>query len=228
MPVITISRQIGSGGRELGARLCELLDLRLLDKEMMANLASELGLGACEVVDFSEENYRVRSLLDRLLRRGPGAMTTPPKTSAAAVQGVTIQQLNEARCLAFVRGTVLAAFERGNVVIIGRGGQAILKDMPDALHVRLEAPEGSRIRRIQDRYGVSFAQAYQLMADRDRATEQYLDEFFGVRWNDPSLYHLVINTGKLDIEAAAQAVAAAVRRMPAATPPEVREESRAG
>ncbi len=71
----------------------------------------------------------------------------------------------------------------------------------------------------------SFAQAYQMMVDRDRAIEQYLSEFMGVQWNDPFLYHLVANTGKLDIETVAQTIEVAIRQLAAAAVPANAEQA---
>ena len=62
---------------------------------------------------------------------------------------------------------------------------------------------------------MSFSQAYQTMVDRDQASVQYLNEFFGIRADDPMLYHLVLNTGKIELEAATQVIIATVRQMQA-------------
>jgi hypothetical protein len=70
MAVITISRPYGSGGDEIATRVCELLGYRLFDKRMMAWEASQMGLTKDEIVDFSEDNYKVQGFLERLLR-GP-------------------------------------------------------------------------------------------------------------------------------------------------------------
>ncbi|MCZ7541037.1 MAG: cytidylate kinase-like family protein [Anaerolineae bacterium] len=87
-------------------------------------------------------------------------------------------------------------------MIVGRGGQAILQDIPNVLHVRVTAPEGARIARLQKIEGLGVEAAQQKIARQDRATAEYLGRFFGIRWDDPALYHLVINTGKVGIEGA--------------------------
>lgn len=217
MAVITISRQIGCGGREIAQRLCDQLGYTYFDKRLMAEVAADIGLSADEVIDLSEENYKVKSFFERLLGRGSRVVTTefPAPTVAGEGHALTVEEMDEERCVRFIQKTVRAAYGRGNVVILGRGGQAILKDMPGVLHVRLEAPEGTRITRVQKREGLSFSQAYQLMVDRDQATKEYLKEFFGIRWDEPLLYHLVINTGRLSIEAATEIIVTAVRQMEA-------------
>ena len=71
MAVITISRQYGSGGTEVANRVCELLNYKYLDKEIIAAAAAEAGLSGGEVVEFHEEASEVRSFVDRLLFPGP-------------------------------------------------------------------------------------------------------------------------------------------------------------
>ena len=69
MTVITISRVAGSAGDEVARRVCELLDYHYFDKTLMSQVAQEMGISEAEVVDFSEDSYKVRSFVDALLRR---------------------------------------------------------------------------------------------------------------------------------------------------------------
>jgi CMP/dCMP kinase len=215
--VITISRQVGSGSKEIASRLCEQLGYTFFDKRLMTQVATHVGLSASDIVDFSEDDYKVKGFFGRLFGWGTRRAVEPGAglAEASPSEHLTVEQLDEPRSVEFVRSTVLAAYHRGNVVIIGRGGQALLRDVPDVLHVRLEAPEGTRIRRLMEQENCSFAHAYQLMVDRDRAAAQYLTEYFGIRWDDPMLYHLVINTGKLEPPAAAQVIVTALQAMQA-------------
>jgi cytidylate kinase len=115
-----------------------------------------------------------------------------------------------------IKGTIRGAYNHGNVVIVGRGGQAVLQEMPDVLHVRIEAPPDVRAQRIQEQENVSAKAAQDTVSERDRGAEAYLKRFYDVDWSDSSLYHLVINTGKWDTEAAAHLVVNAVSYMPPA------------
>jgi len=215
MAVVTISRQYGCGGTEVAKKVCEILDYSFFDKGLMAEVAGQVGLSARDVVDFSEESYNVKGFWERLFGRGPKTVyeheTGLPDTSDVAV--LTAEKLDESQCILFVRSTIRAAYQRGNVVILGRGAQAVLRDMPGVLHVRLAAPEGARVRRVEAREKLTFSQAYQFMVDRDHATTQYLNEFFGIKGDDPLLYHLVLNTGKMSTDMAAHIIAEAVKEM---------------
>ena len=217
MAVVTISRQFGCGGLEVATEVCELLEYSFFDKGLMAEVAAHVDLSESDVVDFSEDNYNVKSFWERLFGRGPKTVyeheTGREDTSAASV--LTAETLDESQCILFVRSTIRAAYQKGDVVILGRGAQAVLRDMPGVLHVRLTAAEGARVRRIEAREKLTFSQAYHVMVDRDRAMDQYLDEFFGIKGDDPLLYHLILNTGKVSTNAAAQIIVTAVRQMEA-------------
>jgi cytidylate kinase len=102
------------------------------------------------------------------------------------------------------------------MVIVGRAGQAILRGLPGVLHVRVIAPLEDRIRRLREQ-GISGISEIKLtIAERDRASAAYLKRFFGVSWDDPALYHLVLNTGLLDYDLAAEIVVHAAQHLPLA------------
>lgn len=215
MATLTISRQTGSGGDQIARRVCELLGYDYLDKELMRQVAADVGLSGDEVIDFSEQNYKIRNFMDYLLRPGPryvGQVVTRG-TDELGRETLSMKELNEVECIQLIRHTLRAACQRGNMVIVGRGGQAILQTMPHVLHVRIEAPLNDRIYRLQEERMVSWEEARRLVEENDRASAQYLERFFGVRWDDPLLYHLVLNTGKWELEAAAQLLAEALRRV---------------
>jgi cytidylate kinase len=227
MAVITISRQYGSGGDEIATRVCAELGYRAFDKLLMAQVASEMGLSEREIVDFSEANYKVRGFLERLFGRRSARVVAETGTWTQDTSGartVQVEQLDEEWCVRMVRTTIQAAYERGNVLIVGRGGQAILQDKPGVLHVRLHAPLGARVVRIHyqetsgtDAEGGQRA-AQDVVADRDRAAAEYLRRFYDVDWADPSLYHMVLDTKKWDIEPAVQLIVHAVSLLPQTSP----------
>jgi cytidylate kinase len=215
MAVITISRQFGSGGRQIARRVCELLGYRYFDKELIAQVATEVGLSEHEAIDFSEEHYKGKRLLDRLLYPGPYTVAHVPtwKQDETGTESFRVTHLDEAKFVNLVRGIILAAYDRGNVVILGRGGQAILANMPGALHVRIEAPWDVRVGRVEEREHLVFEAARQVVAERDRIVTKYLNDLFKVQAGDPQLYHLILNTGKWSPEAAAQVIVAAVNQL---------------
>jgi cytidylate kinase len=211
MAVITISREYGSGGgggNQVAARVCDILGYQYFDKRLMAQLASEMGVTEAEVVDFSEDTYKIRNFLERLPgRRGPRVIAQVRVWHGAeSGDSRQIQELDESYGISLAKGTIHAAYEHGNVVIVGRGGQVILKDKPGVLHVRIEAPLEVRKQRVAEQEKISLAAAEELIVNRDRAASAYLKRFYDIDWADPRLYDLVINTHKWDVETTARLI----------------------
>ena len=123
MAVITISREVGSGGDQIARRLCELLGYRYFDKTLMAQVAKEQGVSDTEVVDFSEDSYRVRGFIDALLRRSTRVATaTTVGTTTRGERTKLVHHVDEEMAASFVRTTIraLRASDADAVVRIDR------------------------------------------------------------------------------------------------------------
>lgn len=248
MAVITISRQYGSEGNEIANRVCELLGYHHFDKEMMLQVAAETGLSADNIVDLTEDDFKMRGFLDRLLghrslpivtqvNEPSGSEEEMPPEAARSLSylydpilfqdqqtllsgALTIEQLNEEWCVSTIEKLIRGAYEQGSVVIVGRGGQAVLKDAPGVLHVRIFAPLNVRVKRIQYREMSWMAQELQLaeakkaVAEHDKAAEAYVRRFYHIDWSDPDHYHLLINTAKWGMEDAAHLISRSVAYLP--------------
>src|SRR5512139_1902224 len=128
MSVITISRQYGSYGDAVAELLCDRLGYRLLDRNLLRRLAAEKGLKPAKVLDLSEDQYRPRSVAERFFE---DAAPSPRNPLTYAEHVAASARMHSAEQL--VIQLIHAAYEKGNVVIVGRGGQAVLRDKPDAL-----------------------------------------------------------------------------------------------
>ncbi len=210
MAVITISRQYGSGGDEIARRVCDMLGYQYFDKTLMAKVAAELGLSEEEVVDYSETEYKRRGFFQHLFGSRVVTEVSTWASDARGVKSLRVETLDEARCINLVRDTVLAAYERGNVVIVGRGGQAILREKHGVLHVRIDAPLGARVLAVQRQQALALEAANTLTVNRDQAAAAYLRNFYAIDWDDPALYHLIINTGKWAVESVAHLLISAL------------------
>lgn len=214
MAVITISRQYGSEGDEIATNVCQILGYQSFDKQLMEKVAVEAGLTEGEIVDFSEDQHKVRGFLERLL--GPRPIVTQTRSWSEDRAGVRVAQVKPVdvvESIALVQGVIRAAYKHGNVVIVGRGGQAVLRNEPGVLHVRIEAPLETRIQRVQLREGLTYELARGVVAERDRAAADYLKRFYNVDWSAALLYHLIINTGRWGIEAASRLIVNAVSQL---------------
>lgn len=202
MQVITISRQYGSGGGEVAARLAQRLGWQLIDHEIVAQVAHRMGVTEEEAGIYDEhvESFVVRALnaLQSVVPVVPVAPTT------------TTQQ--EGWYHETLRHVVETAAQTGHVVIVGRAGQAFLASRRDTLHARIVAPLPQRITYVARREGLdeAEAQARVQMKDRDRA--RYLSMHFGLNVNDALLYDLIINTGVLDLDSAVELICLALER----------------
>ncbi len=226
MAVITISRQTGSGGEEIAALVCKQLGYQYFDKAMLAKAASEETQSEVDFLKFSEEDFMKGSpLMNRLLaltggnREAPIAQMRIWAEDARGQRSVQVVQLDESRAIQLVQNAIRYVAEQGNVVIMGRGAQVILKDHRGALHVRIEAPWEDRVQRVKQRYDLrgegARTEAQNLIVRRDDASADYVRRFYDVNIKDPQLYHLVINTGKLSAEAAAGLIVAATHAVAA-------------
>lgn len=224
MTTITISRQFGSGGDEIADLISTSLNLHIFDKFSIARAARDSGLSDQEIIDFSEDNYKVRNFLDRVFNRSQ--VITQVQYWKEEPSGNRIPetvQLNEDIALALVKNAIRSAHRMGDVIIVGRGGQAILKDESNVLHVRVIAPMESRIQKVKERLKAAEKKypadisirrdAQDLILARDEASKDYLGRFYNLDLDNPLLYHMVINTGKMSVPHAAELIVQAIRKM---------------
>ena len=97
-------------------------------------------------------------------------------------------------------------------VVLGRAGALVLRDHPDALHVRLDGPPERRVERMMREQGLERAEAERLRKDADRAREAYVRHFYGADARDPAHYHMVVDSTRLPVGCVVEAIAAALRR----------------
>jgi cytidylate kinase len=222
MTVITISRQFGSGGDEVADRLCDLLGYRQFGKKDIVRVATEAGLSDSEIIDYSDDNYKVKHFIDRLFK-------WPMRSTYAEIwkedeKGVRIPEkftISEESALTLVQAAIKAAYKAGNMIIVGRGGMMVLKGLPNVLHVRIEADLEDRVQRIktrvkhvrQDYYADigSRRQAQEMIDTHDEASAEYIKQYYSANWDDISLYDLVFNTSQSSIDRVARAISEKVR-----------------
>ncbi|NLF88405.1 redoxin domain-containing protein [Candidatus Bathyarchaeota archaeon] len=197
--VVTFSRQIGSGGDEIAQYVSQMLGWPCVDKALVVEIGRSLGYHEEDIVDFCEDTYRVQSLIDKLMLR-----RKPSKMPFIAEGNVRIREaLDEEQCLVTIQTVIKNLASRGNVVIVGRGGQAILKHKVGVLNVRIIAPQAIRVQRIISSMNLTEAEALKVITENDKAGSEYLQRFYGIDWDDPANYDIVLNTAKLDLSTAA-------------------------
>ena len=214
MCVITISPQYGSYGDAVAELLCDRLGYRLFDKNLIRRLAAEKGLQPEKVIRLSDDQYRPRTRAERFLENA-----APPPRNPGAWAGYSSASARDRSAVEPVMRLIHVAYEMGNVVVIGRGAQVVLRDKPDVLHVRLTAPLEIRVRRHQIRAGLDVEAAREQVLHRDRASAQFVQRYYDADVADPALYDLIVNTGRLPLEVAAELIVSALAALNPSPPP---------
>ena len=205
--LITISRQYGAGGSEVARRVAAALGWRVVDNELVEQVAARAGLPPERV---AEREERVSTFVERLARTLAAA--TPevfPPTDAAGV----VVDLAEAELVKITEAVVSEIAAEGRVVLVGRAAPAVLARQTDALHVKLVAPRAFRIQVACTRLGCGAAQAAAILDDTDKMRARYSREHYRRDWNDPVNFHMVLNTGVLGFDGATEVIAGRARAM---------------
>jgi cytidylate kinase len=203
---ITVTRQYGAGGSAVAGLAAHALGWTLIDNEFVAQVAARAGLPE-ETVAAHEE--RAPSLMQRLVR---ALASAAPETFGAAA--ATAEQPAEEEIVRVTAHVIAEAAQHGRVVLVGRGAQAVLASASpeEALHVYVVAPRADRIRTAMARLGVDEKEAAAITDRTDADRDRYVAQWYGRERRDPVNYHLVLNTGWLGYDGAADLVVAAVRR----------------
>jgi len=112
-----------------------------------------------------------------------------------------------------VERLVRIAYNEDNVVVVGRGGQMVLRGLPDVLHVRIVGPFAKRVQTVAQFDGLPSEAARERVQARDHAAADYLKQNYRVDVADPCLYDVVINTERLTWEAGADMIIAALKHL---------------
>lgn len=211
-PVVTISATYGAGGSVVGPAIAARFGVDFLDRAVPSTVADRIG---CSLDEVRERDDRAPTGLERLLA---SAARLPTVTLGSLETAFTSTTDGEGRLLydhEFVERTeqVIQEVGRKGGVVLGRAGAAVLAGHPEALHVRLDGEPGARLDRVHRlwEYGDrEEARAHgwgdedptqRLLEDNDRARAAYVRRFYRVDPADPGLYHMVLDTTVLSLEA---------------------------
>ena len=211
MPVITVGRQFGAGGKTVGEMLARELKADLLESRIIDEVAHRLQLPKEEV---EAEDEQPGSLLHRLLMALGSASGEPMIQPEATVWNPpNVDPVFDMRraVLEITQQVIREAAREGNVVIVGRGGAYILRDFENALHVFLRAAEAVRVKAVMARMSLSEDEARRKLKLADENWTAYIKQVYGHDRNHPSHYDLVLDTGRLGYEATVEAILAAER-----------------
>jgi len=179
MAIVTVSHEMGSGGAEIGAALAERLGYRYVDQDMIGQAARQYGVGEEKLTQLDETKP---SLFERF--------------DVETRQYITVLQ-----------SALLDVAEQDDVVIMGRGGQVLLRNIVHVLRVRVMAPFDMRVKRVMKKMAGQMGESVDVRTTAEMVRRNDHEKFgrmrylYDVDWSDPSLYDVVVNTEKLSTQA---------------------------
>ncbi len=177
--ILTISREFGSGGREIGQAVARDLGFRYVDRETI-------------LADIRKDGLKWEQWAENLDEHRP----TVWEKYDWSYRGFA----------ALMQWHIIEHACRGGVVIVGRGGNFVLKGVPHAFRIRVTAPLDARIERIIKRESVDRETARWLCDKTDRERAGFLHAIYGARWDDPAEYDRVIHVTGQSVESEAAEV----------------------
>jgi cytidylate kinase len=193
--VITISRQYGSGGGEIGRRLAARLNWRLVDQSVVKEVAARARVSPSVAAEYDE---RVDPWFHRMVKalwqggyEGAASTIESVPVDSEAVAALSAQIVHEVAAL-------------GEAVIVGRGAQCVLQHNPQAFHVSIYAPREMRIAALRERLPAG-TDAESVMEETDRRRAGYIRRYYDRDWTDRWLYHLSISA-RIGIDKAVETI----------------------
>ena len=192
MSVVTISRQFGAAGRTLGEMVAEKLGYVFVDDQIIQSIALEA---------------KVSQTWVETLEREAGSILVKFKTGVGRksfAERITEKggYLDEVIYVELLHKIITSVAKKGDLVILGRGGQYILKDREDTYHILMVADKADRIKFIEKRYNLSRMRASFAVNRQEKRRFNLYRKFSKEDYDQPGLYHLVLNMSKLSLEAA--------------------------
>jgi len=173
MAVITITREVATGGKELGRLLARRLDYQYVDKSLFQNIAEDLNVSEKTLESFEER------------RR---------------YEGYDKSLVYEEEYKKSLESLLLGTAQEDNVVIIGRAAYFFLKDMKNCYHIRLIAPMDWRKNYALENYKISPDRVQEFIEKRDGKRQWFRRSICGMRFDDSLWFHLTLNMSRISIE----------------------------
>lgn len=193
--LITISRQLGSGGAYIGKQLAQNLDIDYIDREILSKAAKQLAVLE-EDLELREEKllsfWRSFFHIDGFATEYhlPPQMNFPFDREIYETEADIIERIARER----------------SAVIMGRCGFHVLREYSNRVSLFLHADLSFRSKRVQELYKVSEKDALEMIAQSDKEKANYIETFTGKKWTDARLYDLTLDTGKIGLDKSAELI----------------------
>ena len=187
--IITIGRQFGSGGREIGEKLAAKFNIPCYDKELLSRAAKESGL--CEAMIQNHDERHTNSFLYNLVMD-----TYSFGYNSSAFVDMPISH----KVFLAQFDTIKKIASEGPCVIVGRCADYALSEFENCIHVFIHGNEGCKAKRIMEKYDLSEAKAKEMMNKKDKQRQSYYNYYTSKKWGRADSYDLSVNSSVLGID----------------------------
>ena len=171
--IITIGRQFGSGGREIGEKLAEYFGIKCLDKELLTRAAKESGFCEEMIKDTYSFGYNASSFMDM-----------PISHKVFLAQFDTIKKVAE----------------EGPCIIVGRCADYALHDFKNCINLFIYGDEDVKIKRIMGKYNLTEDKARDMMTKKDKQRQSYYNYYSSKKWGRADSYDFCLNSTVLGVD----------------------------
>ena len=200
--IITISREYGSGGRQVGLTVAKKLGMEFYDKELIDAAAKEIGFPT-EMIADREQRLTNRLLYNFAMGTLYGiAYPREPKVSELPLT----EQIYQAQ-----KKAIEEAAKRGSCIFVGRCADYILKSRPDVLRVFIYADRDIRKRRAIEEYGEIEDYIDEFMYQTDKRSRIHYENYTNQKWGSRENYDLMLNSGDLGLDKCVELLCEAVK-----------------
>jgi cytidylate kinase len=197
MGVITISKEALTDSEKIASSLAERLGWQYVGKHLVARIAKELNISQNDVEVFRRASQS-------------GLMRFIDRYTCSIIQRVVDREygcLDDKNYFETTKKLVEALYDAGNNIILGWGGQCILRDRPGVLHVRLVKDPELKVQELMKSHGMESQSAREFVEREENDSRSYINHYFGKDWADPALYDVVVDMGKVSPEDAVSLIA---------------------
>lgn len=192
MAVITISKEFGTESEKVASQVGQRLGYEYIGEHLIAEIAKELHVSESEAEIFRKTSQsRILRFVDRY--------------TCSIVQKVIDREygcLDDKNYYETTKKLVQNVYESGNAIILGWGGQCILRGKPNTLHVRLIKDEETKIKEVMQNRNLEHKAAKAFIEREEGDLKAYIEHYFNEDWNAAHLYDLIVDMGKTSVEKA--------------------------
>ena len=189
--IITIGRQFGSGGREIGMKVAERFGIKFYDKELLTRAASESGF-AQEMIQDHDERPTTSFLYNLVMDTYSFGYNSSSFVDMPISHKIFLAQFD----------TIKKIADEGPCVIVGRCADYALADYPNVINIFIHGNEEDKINRVMDRYPdvTTKDKALEMILKKDKQRQSYYNYYSSKKWGRSDTYDLTINSSVLGID----------------------------